>query len=125
MEYIFGVNEGVEILKVRGSVHAELTGYRQIERKYPDQTIIDNFRVVRKIDSKEDGEGNCYDWYEIDNHYRFADRTSPVREQAEQNAAAIGTLEDALCEMDAANAASIASLEDALCEMDMGGASDE
>ena len=33
----------------------------------------------------------------------------------------IGSLEDALCEMDAVNAASIASLEDALCEMDMGG----
>jgi len=33
----------------------------------------------------------------------------------------IGSLEDALCEMDAANAASIAALEDALCEIDAGG----
>ena len=37
----------------------------------------------------------------------------------------ISSIEDALCEMDAANAASIAALEDALCEMDMGGNDDE
>ena len=55
-----------------------MTGFHQIERSYPDQTVTDCFRVVRKLDSLEDGEGNCYDWYEIDRHYRFTDKTGPV-----------------------------------------------
>ena len=121
MEYVFGTKDEVEILKVKGSSHTDLTGFQQIKRKYPDQTITDNFRVIRKIDSKEDAEGNCYNWYEIDRHYRITDRTGPVKEQAEQNAVFISSLEDALCEIDAANSASIAALEDALCEIDAGG----
>lgn len=73
MEYVFGTQEEIEILRTKTGSHTDLTGYQQIERVYPDQTIIDSFRVVRKLDSQEDGEGNCYDWYEIDHHYRYAD----------------------------------------------------
>lgn len=75
MEYVFGTKGEMEILKTKHDTHLSLTGFNQIERNYPDQTIIDNFRIVRKLDSTEDEEGNCYDWYEIDRHYRIVDKT--------------------------------------------------
>lgn len=70
------------MLKTKGRAHTGLTGYRQLETVYPGQTVTDNFRVVRKIDSTEDGEGNCYDWYEIDRHYRTSDRSGQAAEIA-------------------------------------------
>lgn len=81
MEYIFGSDKDKEILKTKGSSHSNLTGFHQIEMRYPDQTITDSFRVVRHIESKEDVEGNCYDWYEIDHHYRLADKTIGLQAQ--------------------------------------------
>lgn len=82
---------------------------------FPDQTITDSFRVVRKMDSGEDGEKNCYDWYEIDHHNRIVDKTGPVAQRAAEAAAA---LEDAMCEQDAATEARVSALEDAICELD-------
>jgi hypothetical protein len=73
VEYVFGTQEDIEVLKIKSDAHTDLTGFQQIERVYPDQTIIDCFRIVRKIDSQEDDEENCYDWYEIDRHYRYSD----------------------------------------------------
>ncbi len=61
MEYVFGTAGQVETLAVKGDTHTDLTGFHQIERVYPDQTITDNFRIVRKLSSKEDEAGNCYD----------------------------------------------------------------
>ena len=69
MDYVFGTKGGAEVLKTVGDAHTGLTGYHQLEREYPDQTITDSFRVVRKLRSAEDAEGRCYDWYEIDHHY--------------------------------------------------------
>lgn len=89
MEYVFGTQGDVEVLKTKGDAHTDLTGFHSIERAYPDQTITDNFRIVRKLDSQEDSEGNCYDWYEIDHHYRITDKTGPVAEQVEAIEAAI------------------------------------
>lgn len=83
MEYVFGMKVNMEILKTKGESHADLIGYHQIEQKYSDQTIIDNFHIVRKLNSTEDAEGNCYDWYEIDRHYRMVDKTEPLVTQAE------------------------------------------
>ena len=37
----------------------------------------------------QDAEGNCYDWYEIDHHYRVTDKTGPVAEREAQNRADI------------------------------------
>lgn len=71
----------MEVLKTKGDTHTDLTGFHSIERTYTDQTITDDFRIVRKIDSQEDAEGSCYDWYEIDHHYRVADKTGPLVEQ--------------------------------------------
>ena len=115
MEYVFGTQEDIEVLKTKGSEHSDLTGFHQIERSYPDQTVTDCFRVVRKLDSLEDGEGNCYDWYEIDRHYRLTDKTGPVVQQLVESTAA---LEDAMCEQDDSNDVRISAVEDAICEID-------
>lgn len=115
MEYVFGTKGDVEILKTKGDSHTDLTGFHQVEQIYPDQTITDNFRIVCKLDSTEDAEGNCYDWYEIDRHYRVVDKTGPLAAQAAENNAA---MENALCEQDAAMDVRMSALEDAVCELD-------
>ena len=115
MEYVFGTKGRIEVLKTKGDHHTDLTGYHQIEREYPDQTITDSFRVVRKLDSREDAEGGCYDWYEIDRHYRMTDKTGPLAEQAAKSAA---ELQDALCEQDTTSEVRQAAIEDSLCELD-------
>lgn len=78
MEYIFGTNRNVEILKTKGDVHTDLTGFQQIVKNNPSEKTTDFFYIIRKIKSKEDDAGNCYDWYEIDRHYREVDRTGPI-----------------------------------------------
>lgn len=115
MEYVFGTKGRIEVLKTKGGHHTDLTGYHQIEREYPDQTITDSFRVVRKLDSREDAEGSCYDWYEIDRHYRMTDKTGPL---AERTAKATAELQDALCEQDMESQERLATIEDSLCELD-------
>ena len=84
MVYIFGTRNKQETLKTKGNSHTNLSGFHQIERTYSEETITDYFRIVRKIESKEDSSGNCYDWYEIDCHYRTIDKTGPIIKQAEQ-----------------------------------------
>lgn len=115
MEYVFGTKGGIEVLKTKGLSHTNLTGFRQIEQVYPDQTITDNFRIVEKLDSQEDAEGNCYDWYEIDRHYRVTDKTAPIEAKVEEYNT---SMENALCEQDAATDARVSALEDAVCELD-------
>ena len=94
-----------------------MTGFHEVTREYPDQTITDHFRVVCKLNSKKDEAGNCYDWYEIDRHSRYTDKTGPVVEEIARMRA---DLENALCEMDLASEARLAAIEDALCELDAG-----
>lgn len=91
-EYIFGTNGNAETLRVKGPAHTDLTGFQQVVREYPDQTITDSFRVVRKLKSDEDQAGNCYDWYEIDRHYRMQDKTGPVVQAEQRNSANIDYL---------------------------------
>jgi len=81
MEYVFGTKKDKEILKTKGTSHSGLSGFHTLERKYPDQTLTDSFRIVGLLDSKEDSEGNCYDWYEIDQHYRYTDKFTPCKEE--------------------------------------------
>ena len=81
MEYVFGTADEIEVLKTKGRTHSDLGGYHQIEQRYSDQVITDNFRVVCKLNSAEDDEGYCYDWYEIDRHYRVIDKTGPIAEK--------------------------------------------
>ena len=119
MDYVFGKREdGKEILKTKGSVHSELSGWRELERVYPDQTITDQFLILGHLHEDEDAEGNCYDWYEIGHHNRYTDKTGPVKQELDDTRA---ELEDALCEQDEAMEERIATIEDALCEIDMEG----
>lgn len=85
---------------------------------YPDQKITDTFRIVRKYDSREDAEGNCYDWYEIDSHYRTQDREPMLTAEIDAVHEQIGAVEDAACEMDEATDERLTAIEDALCELD-------
>lgn len=89
MEYVFDPEGEVEVLKTKGTEHTDLTGTQQIVQTYHDQTVTDNFRVVRKLGSQEDAAGLCYDWYEIDRHYRTIDKTGPVAEREARNSANI------------------------------------
>lgn len=89
MEYVFGTEGEIEVLKTKGETHTDLTGYQQVVQEYPGEKITDNFRVVRKTGSSEDREGNCYDWYEIDRHYRTIDRSETVAARVEAIEAAI------------------------------------
>lgn len=111
MEYVFGTEGSAEVLKTKGSAHTDLTGFQQVERTYPDQTITDSFRVVRRLGRRVDPEGNCYDWYEIDRHYRFTDKTAPVK-------ATVASVENAVCELDEHTDERMGALEDALCDLD-------
>lgn len=99
MEYIFGTKGEIEVLKTKGGAHTDLTGWQQVEQAYEGrETVTDRFRVVRKLDSKRDQAGNCYDWYEIDRHYRTIDKSSPAEAEAKRAAAAAGTAFAALAE---------------------------
>ena len=73
----------MEILKTKGDAHTDLTGWQEVEQVYPDQTVTDRFRVLRKLDSQEDGEDKCYDWYEIDHHNRTVDKSVSVAARVE------------------------------------------
>lgn len=73
----------MEVLKVKGDSHTDLIGYHQIEQTYPDQTVTDSFRIVRKLESGTDAEGSRYDWYEIDRHNRTIDKSAPVAARVE------------------------------------------
>lgn len=77
MEYQFGTRNGRETLRTKDTAHTKLTGFHEIVRTFPDRVVTDNFRVVRKY--KTDTRGaDCYDWYEIDHHFRNVDRTPPL-----------------------------------------------
>ena len=88
MEYVFGVRGQLEVLKTKGETHTDLTGYQQIERSFSGgEAITDNFRVVRRLESKTDPAGNCYDWYEIDRHYRVEDKSAQAAQANARTAA--------------------------------------
>ena len=82
-EYIFGVNGNAETLRVKGPFHTVLSGFQQVERKYPGETVSHRFRVVRRLKSDKDQAGNCYDWYEIDRHYRTVDKSAALQAELE------------------------------------------
>lgn len=74
----------METVKTKGTAHSNLTGFVEVERQYPDQVITDRFRIIEKYRSEEDDEGNCYDWYRIEKHYRHSDRFTPQIGMTEQ-----------------------------------------
>lgn len=82
MEYVFGTDDrrGRRTLLTKGTEHTALDGFCEVVREYNDCIITDSFYVMRKTGSDDDSEGSCYDWYDIDLHYRVIDKTKPVKE---------------------------------------------
>ena len=80
MEYVFGLDDrrGQRTLLTKSGEHTALSGFCEVVRAYDDCTITDSFYAARKTKSSEDSAGTCYDWYDIDQHYRVIDRTGPV-----------------------------------------------
>ena len=115
MEYVFGTKKSKEILRTKGSYHSNLTGHHEIVREYPDQVITDHFYIMQHLDAAEDIEGNCYDWYEIANHYRIEDKTRQIVTRTD---IIEETFENALCEQDTMYDERIGLIEDAICELD-------
>lgn len=80
--YIYGTvrvnGELLENLKTKGSAHTDLSGYIGSVQEYADSVVTDRCLIVRKYRSAEDDEGNCYDWYVIDKHYRYVDTAKPA-----------------------------------------------
>ena len=91
MEYVFGTNSftGDETLLTKGTEHSNLSGFCETVREYTDATITDSFRVVQRVKTDEDIEGNCYDWYIIEKHNRVIDKTKLVK----------GTLDEIIAQM--------------------------
>ena len=70
MEYIYGTDLDLEILKTVGDTHSALSGFIETRREYGDGTVItDRCHIVERFHSAE-ANGKCYDWYTIDQHYR-------------------------------------------------------
>ena len=90
MEYIFGIshNNGIETENVKtvGETHTDLKGFCYIERNYPDNTIVDTFKVIEKYKSDESGE-TCLDWYTIEQHSRYTDRYTPAEKDIQDSIA--------------------------------------
>ena len=89
MDYIFGstTRDGVtaETLLTVGEAHSALTGETETRRTFPEGDLIDHFRIAEHCRSDEDGEGRCYDWYTIEGHYRYVDKTAAVEALSEEN----------------------------------------
>ena len=87
MQYVFGSaiynGKPTDILKTVGETHTSLSGSVETVRKYSDNIITDVFVVDDHYLSKEDIEGNCYDWYRISNHYRMMDKFTPGKVELE------------------------------------------
>ena len=118
MEYIFGTifRNGKEVRNLKtinNQKHSNLKGYCVVERKYPDNTITDEFKIVKKYKSDQTSE-NYYDWYEITDYNRYIDKFSPVQEEINNN---INDSQDALCDLSENLEDRVAELENALCEL--------
>ena len=84
MEYIFGTikrkGRYTDVLKTVGDEHTDLKDKHTIERKYPDSIITDSFYVTDHYLSKDGEDGKKYDWYEINEHYRYIDYFTPQKD---------------------------------------------
>ena len=77
MEYVFGYvdyyGKQYENIKTVAPEHSNLRGAVELQRKGIYTTTVDRFFVKEKYATDEDAEGNCYDWYLIEGHYRYVD----------------------------------------------------
>ena len=132
MEFVFGTNNKIHILKTIGSVHTNFEGTHTVVQKFDNKTICDTFTIDKKYLSQEDIKGKCYDWYIIKDHSRYVDYFSPLKEQImtdisdSQNATCelseemdigMSDLENAICEQSEMIEQALSDIENALCEL--------
>ena len=120
LEYVFGDDGEEETLRTKGLEDKELSGFHSLIREYPDQIIVDRFRIKELTKSIKFSDW-YYKWYTIDNHYRSFDKTPLTNVSVKANSDSIAAIEDALCELDTTDG-QMAAIEDALCELDAKGA---
>lgn len=98
MEYVFGSirrrGRIVENVKTVGESHSNLKGRLTVKREYPDCIIEDSFSVVDHYLTAEDSSGKCYDFYEIEGHYRMIDRFTPQKEDIEAKIEFVAMMSD-------------------------------
>lgn len=118
MEYVFGylkIKGNLEqVLKTVGEQSSNLSGNNQIQRKFSDSIITDEFTVKEKYLSKIDVAGNHYDWYIIKDHSRYIDYFTPLKEQIQTD---ITDSQNALCDLSADLEEMLVDVENALCEL--------
>lgn len=119
LEYVFGENGDEETLRTKGLVDTVLEGFCTLIREYPDQNILDRFRIKERTKHIKFND-LYYNWYTIDSHYRSLDKTPTTNESVKANTENLGIIEDALCELDTTDG-QMAAIEDALCELDSKG----
>lgn len=79
MELSFGRRpDGKSYVRVKGKAHTDFTGQVRIETPYSNMTVTDTFDAISRYQTKDDEEGNTYDWYLIENHYRTQERFTPT-----------------------------------------------
>lgn len=85
MEYIFGESTHQHadklILRTKGTEHTQLTGTIEHLEEFADSIIRTSCRILEHISSAEDDEGNCYDWYEVDQYKQEINLSDTEREK--------------------------------------------
>lgn len=108
MEYIFGPStykrKDTLVLKTKGSEHTDLSGPFSISLSYSDCTIHHSCNIIDHYHTAEDSEGNCYDWYRIDNYTHRIELAEIERDKLNEEIDALtndcGMLVDKLYESD-------------------------
>lgn len=88
MEYTFSIENCVEVLKTVDTSHTDLTGRQRFMATHPDCIITDVFSIKEKYLTKEEG-GLCYDWYLLNDHDRFIDRTPQLIKEIDNERALV------------------------------------
>ena len=104
----------VEVVKtISDTKHTNLLGFCHVVENYTDCTITNDFRIVEKYQSDDNGE-KYFDWYIIDSHKTEKDYFRPAQPEINQG---IADAQDATCELSETTEDSIAALEQAICDL--------
>lgn len=74
--------------------------------------------MLEKYDSSEDGEGNCYDFYYVDQHNRTVDNYLPNREKIEEGITENGDAVMDVAELADENSGAIMDISELLADLE-------
>ena len=80
MELSFGrrAEDGKPYVRVKSNHHTDFAGQVRIETPHSNMTVTDTFEALSRYQTKDDAEGNTYDWYLITDHYQTQERFTPT-----------------------------------------------